>query len=145
MRRRILSTKIDDIVFAAKLDRASELRVILRHMAPSFISHIIATLTLAVPAKILAETALSFLGMGLRAPIVSWGVPLQDAKNVRAAATAPWLLTQGQAPVIAVLSLNFLEDGLRDAAAPYSAWRRWTGPIPTGAERWMTRRSNCAR
>lgn len=89
VRRRILSTKNDDIVFAAKLDRASELRVNLRHFAPSFISPIIATLTLAVPAMILAETALSFLGMGLRAPIVSWGVPLQDAKNVRAAA-APY-------------------------------------------------------
>lgn len=120
VRGRFLSMKNDDFVIAAKLDRASELRVILRHMAPSFISHIIATLTLAIPAMILAETALSFLGIGLRPPIVSWGVLLQDAQNVRAVATAPWLLTPGLAVVIAVLSLNFLGDGLRDAADPYS-------------------------
>lgn len=120
VRGRFLSMKNDDFVIAAKLDRASELRVILRHMAPSFISHIIATLTLAIPAMILAETALSFLGIGLRPPVVSWGVLLQEAQNVRAVATAPWLLMPGLAVVVAVLSLNFLGDGLRDAADPYS-------------------------
>lgn len=120
VRGRFLSMKSEDFVIAATLDRASELRVIMRHMAPSFISHIIATLTLAIPAMILAETALSFLGIGLRAPVVSWGVLLQEAQNVRAVATAPWLLLPGLAVVIAVLSLNFLGDGLRDAADPYS-------------------------
>ena len=120
VRGRFLSMKSEDFVTAARLDRASELRVILRHMAPSFVSHIIATLTLAIPAMILAETALSFLGIGLRAPVVSWGVLLQEAQNVRAVATAPWLLYPGLAVVIAVLSLNFLGDGLRDAADPYA-------------------------
>ncbi|MEO1090472.1 MAG: ABC transporter permease [Pseudomonadota bacterium] len=120
VRGRFLSMKSEDFVTAARLDRASELRVIMRHMAPSFVSHIIATLTLAIPAMILAETALSFLGIGLRAPVVSWGVLLQEAQNVRAVATAPWLLTPGLAVVIAVLSLNFLGDGLRDAADPYA-------------------------
>lgn len=120
VRGRFLSMKSEDFVAAAKLDRASELRIILRHMAPSFISHIIATLTLAIPAMILAETALSFLGIGLRPPVVSWGVLLQDAQNVRAVSTAPWLLTPGAAVVAAVLALNFFGDGLRDAADPYS-------------------------
>jgi peptide/nickel transport system permease protein len=89
-------------------------------MAPSFGSHIIATLTLAIPAMILAETSLSFLGIGLRPPVVSWGVMLQEAQNVNAVANAPWLLFPGAAVVLAVLSLNFFGDGLRDAADPYS-------------------------
>ena len=88
-------------------------------MVPSFASHIIASLTLAIPAMILAETALSFLGLGLRPPIVSWGVLLQEAQNIRSVATAPWLLLPGVAVIIAVLALNFLGDGLRDAADPY--------------------------
>ncbi|MGP1394189.1 MAG: ABC transporter permease [Inquilinaceae bacterium] len=119
VRGRFLSMKTEDFVAAAKLDGAGEIRIILRHMAPSFFSHIIATLTLAIPAMILAETALSFLGIGLRPPVVSWGVLLQDAQNVRAVATAPWLLVPGLAVVASVLSLNFFGDGLRDAADPY--------------------------
>ena len=90
-------------------------------MVPSFLSHIIASLTLAIPAMILAETALSFLGLGLQPPVVSWGVLLQEAQNIRSVATAPWLLLPGVAVVIAVLSLNFLGDGLRDAADPYES------------------------
>jgi peptide/nickel transport system permease protein len=120
VRGRFLSMKTEDFVAAARLDGASELRVILRHMVPSFISHIIAVTTLAIPAMILSETALSFLGIGLRPPVVSWGVLLQDAQNLRAVATAPWLLYPGAAVVIAVLSLNFFGDGLRDAADPYA-------------------------
>ena len=120
VRGRFLSMKTEDFVAAAKLDGAGEVRIILRHMAPSFLSHIIATLTLAIPTMILAETALSFLGIGLRPPVVSWGVLLQEAQNVRAVATAPWLLLPGLAVVIAVLSLNFLGDGMRDAADPYA-------------------------
>ncbi len=119
VRGRFLSLKSEDFVASARLDGAPELRVILRHMAPSFASHIIATLTLAIPSMILAETALSFLGIGLRPPVVSWGVLLQEAQNVRAVATAPWLLFPGVAVVVAVLSMNFLGDGLRDAADPY--------------------------
>ncbi|MBM4461580.1 MAG: ABC transporter permease subunit, partial [Chloroflexi bacterium] len=98
---------------------APQLYLILRHMAPSFLSHIIASITLAIPGMILSETALSFLGLGLRPPVVSWGVLLQDAQNIRAVATAPWLLLPGLAVAAAVLSLNFLGDGLRDAADPY--------------------------
>jgi peptide/nickel transport system permease protein len=88
-------------------------------MIPSFMSHIIASATLAIPGMILGETALSFLGLGLRAPVVSWGVMLQNAMNITAIATMPWLLLPGVAVVITVLSFNFLGDGLRDAADPY--------------------------
>jgi peptide/nickel transport system permease protein len=105
---------------AARLSGSKELRIIVRHMVPSFLSHIIASLTLAVPRMILSETSLSFLGLGLRYPAISWGVLLQDAQNVRSVALAPWLLAPGAAIVIAVLSLNFLGDGLRDAADPYA-------------------------
>ncbi len=119
VRGRFLSLREEDFVMAARLDGSSEIRVILRHMVPSFASHIIASLTLAIPGTILAETALSFLGLGLRSPINSWGVLLQEAQNIRAVATAPWLLLPGLAVVAAVLSMNFLGDGLRDAADPY--------------------------
>lgn len=120
VRGRFLSLKTEDFVTAAKLDGLSDYRIVMRHMVPNFASHIIATVTLAIPGMILAETALSFLGIGLRPPIVSWGVLLQEAQNIRSVATAPWLLTPGIAVVIAVLALNFLGDGLRDAADPYA-------------------------
>jgi peptide/nickel transport system permease protein len=120
VRGKFLSLKTEDFIVAARLDGNSELRIITRHMVPSFMSHIIATVSLAIPAMILAETSLSFLGLGLRPPIVSWGVLLQEAQNIRTVATAPWLLYPGVAVVVAVLSLNFLGDGLRDAADPYA-------------------------
>jgi peptide/nickel transport system permease protein len=120
VRGRFLALREDDFVMAARLDGSNEIRIILRHMVPSFTSHIIASITLAIPGMILSETALSFLGLGLRPPVVSWGVLLQDAQNIRAVSTAPWLLIPGLAVVIAVLSLNFLGDGLRDAADPYA-------------------------
>jgi peptide/nickel transport system permease protein len=119
IRGKFLSLRTEDFVTAARLDGASEPRIIFRHMAPSFISHIIAEISLAIPAMILAETALSFLGLGLQPPIVSWGVLLQEAQNIRAISTAPWLFTPGLAVVVTVLSLNFVGDGLRDAADPY--------------------------
>jgi peptide/nickel transport system permease protein len=120
VRGRFMALKSEDFVTAARLDGASHLRTIGRHMVPSMASHIIATVTLAIPGMILAETALSFLGIGLRPPVVSWGVLLQDAQNVQTLAGAPWLLWPGAAVVVAVLAFNFLGDGLRDAADPYA-------------------------
>jgi peptide/nickel transport system permease protein len=121
IRGRFLSIKNEDFVIAARLDGVSQIGIILRHMAPSFASHIIASVTLAIPVMILSETALSFLGIGLRPPVVSWGVLLQEAQNIRSVATAPWLLLPATAVIVAVLSLNFLGDGLRDAADPYES------------------------
>jgi peptide/nickel transport system permease protein len=120
VRGRFLSLREEDFVMAARLAGSSELRIIYRHMLPSFMSHIIASITLAIPGMILAETSLSFLGLGLRPPIVSWGVMLKASQSVRVILTSPWLLTPGLVVVVAVLALNFLGDGLRDAADPYA-------------------------
>ncbi len=120
VRGRFLSLRTEEFVTAARLDGASEGRVIFRHMLPSFASHIIASMTLAIPAMILAETSLSFLGLGLQPPTISWGVLLREAQNIRSIATAPWLFAPGGAVILAVIALNFLGDGLRDAADPYN-------------------------
>jgi peptide/nickel transport system permease protein len=119
VRGRFLSLREEDFVTAARLDGVSTPRIILRHMLPSFSSHVIASLTLAIPYMILAETALSFLGLGLQPPVVSWGVLLQEAQNIHSIAGAPWLLLPGLAVVVAVLALNFVGDGVRDSADPY--------------------------
>jgi peptide/nickel transport system permease protein len=119
IRGRFLEIRDDDFVLAAELDGASRWRIITRHMVPLFASHIIASITLSVPGMILAETSLSFLGLGLRAPAVSWGVLLQDAQQIQAIAYHPWLLLPAAAVVVAVMALNFVGDGLRDAADPY--------------------------
>jgi len=121
VRGRFLSLRSDDFVTAARLDGSSERRLIFRQILPSLTSHILAVVTLAVPTMIVAETSLSFLGVGLKPPVVSWGVLLQDAQNIRTVATAPWLLIwPSLAVVLAVLSFNFFGDGLRDAADPYN-------------------------
>ena len=120
VRGRFLSLRNEDYVAAARFDGASERRIIFRHMLPSMVSHIIASVTLAIPLMILAETSLSFLGLGLQPPTISWGVLLKEAQNVRSIAQAPWLFIPGGFVVVAVLALNFLGDGLRDAADPYA-------------------------
>ncbi|MCB0113775.1 MAG: ABC transporter permease [Caldilineaceae bacterium] len=120
VRGRFLAVREEDFVMAARLLNASELRIILRHMLPSFFSYIIASLTLAIPGMILGETSLSFLGLGLRPPTISWGVLLQEAQNLQTVALAPWLLYPAIFVVVAILSFNFMGDGLRDAADPYS-------------------------
>lgn len=120
VRGRFLSLRTEDFVMAARLDGAGRLSIIFQHMLPAFYSHIIASITLAIPGMILAETALSFLGLGLRPPVVSWGVLLQDAQNIRSVSQAPWLLIPAIGVVTSVLALNFLGDGLRDAADPYA-------------------------
>jgi peptide/nickel transport system permease protein len=119
VRGRFLAMKHDDFVIAARLDGVSERRIIFRHMLPSLTSHIIASVTLAVPLMILAETGLSFLGLGLQPPAISWGVLLKEAQNILSISQAPWLFIPGGFVVIAVLAFNFLGDGMRDAADPY--------------------------
>jgi peptide/nickel transport system permease protein len=119
VRSKFLSLREEDFILSARLDGAKSRRLIFRHMLPSFYSHIIASVTLALPGMILAETALSFLGVGLRAPVVSWGVQLQDAQQINVIASYPWLLYPAFAVIIIVLAFNFLGDGLRDAADPY--------------------------
>jgi peptide/nickel transport system permease protein len=120
VRGRFLALREEDFVVAARLAGCSQMRIIFRHMVPTFASHIIATSTLAIPVMIINETFLSFLGLGLRPPAISWGVLLQEAQNLQSIVLAPWLLLPGLAVIITVLALNILGDGLRDAADPYS-------------------------
>ena len=119
VRGKILSLREEDFATAALLAGASRWRIMTRHLLPSFMSHIIVSLTLAVPGMILGETSLSFLGLGLRPPVTSWGVLLKEAQNVQAVAFQPWLLTPVVFVIITVLAFNFVGDGLRDAADPY--------------------------
>jgi peptide/nickel transport system permease protein len=119
VRGRFLALREEDFIVAARLAGCSQLRIIFVHMVPSFMSHIIAATTLALPAMIISETSLSFLGLGLRPPAVSWGVLLQQAQNVQTVAISPWLMIPAIPVIIAVLAFNFLGDGLRDAADPY--------------------------
>jgi peptide/nickel transport system permease protein len=119
VRGRFLALREEDFVIAAELAGAGQMRIILRHMLPSFASHVIAATTLALPAMIVSETSLSFLGLGLRPPAISWGILLQDAQNVQVLVNAPWLLSAAVPVILVILAFNFLGDGLRDAADPY--------------------------
>jgi peptide/nickel transport system permease protein len=119
VRGKLLSVREEDFVMASRLAGAREWQIIGRHLLPSTYSYLIVALTLAIPTMILSETALSFLGLGLQSPVVSWGVLLQQAQNVRTIALYPWLLAPVAMIVITVLCFNFVGDGLRDAADPY--------------------------
>jgi peptide/nickel transport system permease protein len=119
VRGRFLSLRDEDFVAAAEIAGAGQFRIIFRHMLPSFASHIIAATTLRVPGMIIAETALSFLGLGMRPPAVSWGVLLQAAQSIESIALTPWQMIPAIPVIIVVLAFNFLGDGLRDAADPY--------------------------
>ena len=123
VRSKLLALREEDFATAAVLMGASPSRVIGRHLLPSFASHLIASATLSVPAMILGETALSFLGLGLRPPITSWGVLLNEAQNINVVALYPWLMLSVVPVFVVVLAFNFFGDGLRDAADPYTATR----------------------
>lgn len=119
VRGRFLSLRQEDFVMAAELCGCGQMRIIFTHLVPSFLSHIIAATTLAIPAMVISETSLSFLGLGLRPPAISWGVLLQQAQSIQALAISPWLLIPSIPVIIAILAFNFMGDGLRDAADPY--------------------------
>ena len=119
VRSKLLQLRVEDHIMAARIAGARELRIIVRHMLPGFLSYLIVHLTLAVPAMILGETSLSFIGIGLQPPVVSWGVMLQQAQDVRAIVNTPWLLLPAIWVIVTVLVFNFVGDGLRDAADPY--------------------------
>lgn len=119
VRSKLLALREEDFTVAAQLMGASPTRIISRHLLPSFMSHLIASASLSIPAMILGETALSFLGIGLRPPITSWGVLLNEAQNLNAVVLTPWLLWPMVPVIVVVLAFNFLGDGLRDAADPY--------------------------
>lgn len=119
VRSKLLALREEDFATAAVLMGARPARVIGRHLLPNFMSHLIASATLSIPSMILGETALSFLGLGLRPPVTSWGVLLTEAQNINAVALYPWLMLPVVPVIIVVLAFNFLGDGLRDAADPY--------------------------
>lgn len=119
VRGKLLQVKEEDFVMAARLSGASDWRILLRHLLPATISYLIVEMTLAIPQMILGETSLSFLGLGLRPPVVSWGVLLQLAQNVRTVTMNPWLLAPAVWVILTVMAFNFMGDGMRDAADPY--------------------------
>jgi peptide/nickel transport system permease protein len=119
VRGKLLALREEDFCTAAVLMGARPARIIVRHLLPSFMSHLIASATLVIPSMILGETALSFLGLGLRPPMTSWGVLLSEAQNINVVALYPWLMMPVVAVIVSVLAFNFFGDGLRDAADPY--------------------------
>lgn len=121
VRSKLFSLREEDYVVAAQLMGAGTGRIVFRHMVPGFMSHLIASATITIPSMILGETALSFLGLGLRPPITSWGVMLNEAQNINVVALYPWLILPVAPVIVVILAFNFLGDGLRDAADPYAA------------------------
>ena len=119
VRSKLISLREEDYVMAARLSGTRERTIITRHLLPGFASYLIVNLTLAIPGMIIGETSLSFLGIGIRPPTVSWGTLLQDGQNVRSVTLHPWLLIPGLFVIVSVLAFNFVGDGLRDAADPY--------------------------
>ena len=119
VRSKLLALREEDFAVAARLMGTSPTRIIARHLVPNFASHLIASLTLSIPAMIFGETALSFLGLGLQAPMISWGVLLIEAQNISAVELYPWLMAPVVPVFLTVLAFNFFGDGLRDAADPY--------------------------
>ena len=119
IRGRFLAMREEDFITAARLSGTRDLTIIVRHMVPNFASHVIAVVSLQIPFMIVSETSLSFLGLGLQAPAISWGVLLQAASNARTVASLPWLMIPAIPVIVAVLAFNFVGDGLRDAADPY--------------------------
>ena len=119
VRSKLLALREEDYVLAAQVMGAGSARIIRRHLVPGFMSHLIASATLTIPGMILGETALSFLGLGLRPPITSWGILLTEARSINIIALYPWLLFPVVPVVLVILAFNFLGDGLRDAADPY--------------------------
>lgn len=120
LRGKVLALRGEDYVLAAKLMGAGTGRIIFKHLIPASLGHIIVVATLAMPSMILAETALSFLGLGLQPPITSWGVLLKEVQDLQSIALYPWVFTPVIFIVVAILAFNFLGDGLRDAADPYT-------------------------
>ena len=119
VRGKLISLREEEFVLAARISGLGSGAIILRHLLPSFMSYLVVNLTLAVPSMILGETALSFLGLGIRPPAVSWDALLTSAQQVNVVALYPWLLIPGLLVIVTVLAFNFLGDGLRDAADPY--------------------------
>ncbi len=119
VRSKLLALREEDYCTAAQLMGARPRRIIGRHLLPGFMSHLIASATLSIPAMILGETALSFLGLGLRPPVTSWGVLLNEAQNINVVALYPWLILPVAPVILVILAFNFAGDGLRDAADPY--------------------------
>ena len=119
VRGKFLALREEDYVAAAKVAGVREFTIIIRHLVPGFLSHLIVSVTLAIPGMILAETSLSFLRLGLRPPSISWGVLLQDAQSLTALQLYPWLMIPALFVIVTVLAFNFIGDGLRDAADPY--------------------------
>ncbi len=135
MRGKLISLREEDYVLAARLSGQKDMRIIVGHLLPAFMSYLIVNLTLAVPGMILGETALSFLGLGLRPPAVSWGVLLYEAQQVAVVMLYPWLLWPGAFVILTVLALNFLEPLARDPCSPRHPYLQLYGGRPARCSR----------